>query len=157
MEMISCKIFMRLVVLALLVVLVSCCSFSSGRRDPHKYDLSDLTTLYHSKVYLAEKMERPSSSSSRRSSGSSGVIKHTGVRVTLADGSQWLIHKGPDFGISSQTVVVDAQHMSNRWKVKCYRDFEGMKTVADFVKTGGHNYNLLWDNCIIAANRMMRQ
>lgn len=39
-------------------------------------------------------------------------------RVTLADGSQWLIHKGNNFGISSPTVVVDARHMGKKWKVK---------------------------------------
>lgn len=39
-------------------------------------------------------------------------------RVTLADGSQYLIHKGSNYGISSQTVVVDGSHMSDKWKVK---------------------------------------
>lgn len=39
------------------------------------------------------------------------------LRVTLADGSQWLIHKGQDYGISSDTVVTSARHMSSAWKV----------------------------------------
>lgn len=39
-------------------------------------------------------------------------------RVTLRDGSQWLIHKGKNFGISSQTVVVNARHMGNNWEVR---------------------------------------
>lgn len=38
-------------------------------------------------------------------------------RVTLDDGSQWLIHKGGGFGLSSQTVVTDARHMSSAWRV----------------------------------------
>ncbi|KAJ8354249.1 hypothetical protein SKAU_G00218160 [Synaphobranchus kaupii] len=45
-----------------------------------------------------------------------GPLSHSGVRVTLADGSKWLVHKGDNFGVSSQTVVVDAKHMSNKWK-----------------------------------------
>jgi hypothetical protein len=39
-------------------------------------------------------------------------------RVTLRDGSTWLVHKGDGFGISSQTVVVDARHMSTSWQVR---------------------------------------
>lgn len=38
-------------------------------------------------------------------------------RVTLEDGTQWLVHKGDGYGILSQTVVVDARHMSKKWKV----------------------------------------
>ena len=38
-------------------------------------------------------------------------------RVTLEDGSRWLIHKGNGFGNSSQTVVVDVTRMSSDWKV----------------------------------------
>lgn len=37
-------------------------------------------------------------------------------RVTLQDGSKWLVHKGDDYGKSSQTIVVDGRHMSNNWK-----------------------------------------
>lgn len=44
------------------------------------------------------------------SSGSSAF------RVTLADGTKWLVHKGDGYGISTQTVVVAARHMSNNWK-----------------------------------------
>ena len=39
------------------------------------------------------------------------------LRVTLDDGSQWLIHKGDNFGRSSQTVVTPAHDMSSKWKV----------------------------------------
>lgn len=37
-------------------------------------------------------------------------------RVTLDDGTKWLVHKGDGYGISSQTVVVAARHMSTNWK-----------------------------------------
>jgi len=37
-------------------------------------------------------------------------------RVTLEDGTKWLVHKGDGYGISTQTVVVDARHMSRNWK-----------------------------------------
>lgn len=39
-------------------------------------------------------------------------------RVTLEDGTKWLVHKGDGYGISSQTVVVDARHMSSKWKAR---------------------------------------
>ena len=43
------------------------------------------------------------------------VILH---RVTTeTPGQQLLIHKGSGYGKSSQTVVVDAKHMSNKWTV----------------------------------------
>lgn len=98
--------------------------------------------------------------------------------MTLADGSQYLIHKGDNYGISSQTVVVDARHMSSNWRVKSLaspaakqvqptrhsvsppqviktHDFEGEKTVAEFVADGGSNYNLLFANCHHASRDMM--
>ena len=38
-------------------------------------------------------------------------------RITTESGKQYLVHKGPDFGRSSETVVTDAHHMSSKWKV----------------------------------------
>ncbi len=35
------------------------------------------------------------------------------------------------------------------------KNFRGSKTVSDFVKAGGTNYKLLFDNCHDAADRMM--
>lgn len=78
-------------------------------------------------------------------------------RVTLDDGSQWLIHKGGGFGLSSQTVVTDARHMSSAWRPVSSREFQGSKTVSDFVSAGGPNYNLLSDNCHLGSRRMMDQ
>ncbi|KAK1895113.1 putative peptidyl-prolyl cis-trans isomerase SurA [Dissostichus eleginoides] len=74
------------------------------------------------------------------------AISHSGVRVTLADGSQWLVHKGNNFGISSNTVVV----------VRTL-DFRGTKKVADFVAVGGTDYSVFFDNCHLASRRMMGQ
>ncbi|XP_059502295.1 uncharacterized protein LOC132209607 [Stegostoma tigrinum] len=77
-------------------------------------------------------------------------------KVARDDGRQWLIHKGRGYGISSDTVVTDAAHMSDRWKVTDERAVEG-RTVGDFVETGGQNYDLLTDNCHHASSRMMCQ
>lgn len=109
------------------------------------------------------------------------------VRVTLGDGSRWLIHKGKNYGTSFQTVVTSAEHMSSEWRVNlhvqseiyshpdrtrhqtlllcvCFSlqgvkvgNFQGRKTVSDFVETGGSNYNFLFDNCHWASIRMMDQ
>ena len=38
--------------------------------------------------------------------------------VTLHDGSKCLVHKGDGYGLTSQTVVVDARHMSAEWEVR---------------------------------------
>jgi hypothetical protein len=50
------------------------------------------------------------------SCGRSHTVSLSGV--TLRDRSTWLVHKGDGFGISSQTVVVDARHMSTSWQVR---------------------------------------
>ena len=39
------------------------------------------------------------------------------IKVTTESGSQYLVHKGPNYGKPSQTVVTDAQHMSSKWTV----------------------------------------
>uniref|UniRef100_A0A671VP67 Uncharacterized protein n=1 Tax=Sparus aurata TaxID=8175 RepID=A0A671VP67_SPAAU len=75
---------------------------------------AELTRLYNSKVYKAERMKQPLGSSAVIV----GPLSHSGVRVTLGDESQWLIHKGANFGISSQTVVTTAKYMGSDWRVK---------------------------------------
>ncbi|XP_039475054.1 uncharacterized protein LOC120442524 [Oreochromis aureus] len=121
----------------------------------YNYDLSgqDLTRLYNSPVMTAERMKRPLEGTSFIL----GPLSHSGVRVTLDDGSQWLIHKGGGFGLSSQTVVTDARHMSSAWRPVSSREFQGSKTVSDFVSAGGPNYNLFSDNCHLGSRRMMDQ
>ncbi|KAK3572209.1 hypothetical protein QTP86_026061, partial [Hemibagrus guttatus] len=129
-------------------------SWGSDKKTSYSYDLSnasDLRKLYNSKVYLADRMTRPLEGQSFQV----GVWSHSGVRVTLADGTKWLVHKGDGFGISSQTVVVDARHMSSSWRIRETKNFRGSKTVSDFVRAGGTDYSLLFNNCHNAAGRMM--
>uniref|UniRef100_A0A8C5B3V0 Uncharacterized LOC115545538 n=1 Tax=Gadus morhua TaxID=8049 RepID=A0A8C5B3V0_GADMO len=130
-------------------------SFGEGARS-YSFDLSntsDLNRLYNSPVHRAVRMRRPLGSTSFQF----GPLSHSGVKVTLRDGSTWLVHKGDGFGISSQTVVVDARHMSTSWQILETKDFRGTKTVGDFVRAGGSDYSLLFDNCHFGADRMMDQ
>uniref|UniRef100_A0A667Y7R9 Uncharacterized protein n=1 Tax=Myripristis murdjan TaxID=586833 RepID=A0A667Y7R9_9TELE len=111
-----------------------------------------LTRLYNQPVYEAERVKRPFKGWSREW----GPLSHSGVRVTLEDGSQWLIHKGNEYGKSSQTVVVDARHMGPRWRVR-RRHWTSPGTVGDLVAVGGSRYNRFFDNCHLASRRIMRQ
>uniref|UniRef100_UPI00398F516B uncharacterized protein n=1 Tax=Pristiophorus japonicus TaxID=55135 RepID=UPI00398F516B len=75
-------------------------------------------------------------------------------QVTTDDNHQWLIHKGHGYGRSSQTVVVDAAHMSAQWREMPERPVE-RRTLGDFVRAGGENYGLFRNNCHHAATSMM--
>ncbi|KAJ8290758.1 hypothetical protein GJAV_G00017130 [Gymnothorax javanicus] len=153
----STKTLLSLAVFSIVAVtVVAGGSSSSSGSKGYSYDLSkmsDLTKLYNSPVYKAERLKRPMDGLSF----TLGVLSHSGVRVTLDDGSQWLVHKGDEYGIKSQTVVVDAKHMSSKWKIVETKDFGGSKTVSDFVKAGGTDYSLIFDNCHHGAGRMMDQ
>ncbi|XP_036931745.1 uncharacterized protein LOC119006780 [Acanthopagrus latus] len=151
--MFSGTMLLSAVVLTLLAVTVE--ASTGGSTSNHNYDLSgsDLRRLYNSPVYKAERMKRPLEGTGFVA----GPISHSGVRVTLANGSRWLIHKGGGYGVSSDTVVVNARHMSRDWRVVKEGNFLGRKTVADFVATGGSDYNFLFDNCHWASIRMMEQ
>ena len=83
-----------------------------------------------------------------------GPIKHSGVVVTTSDGKKYLVHKGDGYGKSSQTVVTDAKHMSNAWSNSGEGKRVNGKSVGDFVKAGGKNYDLRKDNCHDASGRM---
>lgn len=149
----SFKTALGLLLLAM-VVMVAESEWGSDKGNSYSYDLSkmsDLRKLYNSKVFKAERMTRPLKGVTFQV----GKLSHSGVRVTLEDGTKWLVHKGDGFGISSQTVVVAARHMSNTWTIVETKDFRGSKTVSDFVKAGGTDYRLLFDNCHDAADRMM--
>ncbi|XP_018958371.1 uncharacterized protein LOC109088671 [Cyprinus carpio] len=151
--MMSFKTALGLLLLAM-VVMVAESEWGSDKGNSYSYDLSkmsDLRKLYNSKVFKAERMTRPLKGVTFQV----GKLSHSGVRVTLEDGTKWLVHKGDGFGISSQTVVVAARHMSNTWTIVETKDFRGSKTVSDFVKAGGTDYRLLFDNCHDAADRMM--
>ncbi|XP_076827351.1 uncharacterized protein LOC143473992 [Brachyhypopomus gauderio] len=136
------------------LLLLTECSWGTGSKNSYNYDLSkmsDLTKLYNSKVYKADRMTRPLEGLSFQA----GKLSHSGVRVTLADGTNWLVHKGDGYGISSQTVVVAARHMSSNWKIIETKNFGGSKIVSDFVKAGGTDYSLIFNNCHDASERMM--
>ncbi|KAG7218234.1 hypothetical protein INR49_020543 [Caranx melampygus] len=141
--------------LTLLVLTVESSSGGGGSPPNHSFDLSgsSLTRLYNSPVHHAERMKRPLEGTSSWF----GPISHSGVRVTLEDGRQYLVHKGDGYGRSSQTVVTDARHMSSAWEPVSSRDFQGTRTVSDFVRAGGSNYNLFTDNCHLGSRRMMNQ
>ncbi|XP_078542871.1 uncharacterized protein LOC144828510 [Lissotriton helveticus] len=127
-------------------------SSSKGVVPPHDMKTkSQLTKLYNQPVVFAERLTRPMGSLPV----SVGVMSHSGVRVTLEDGSRYLIHKGKNYGIQSETVVVDAKHMSKNWEVIQSKPVQG-KTVSDFVREGGTDYHLFFDNCHMGAGRMMK-
>ncbi|XP_062322290.1 uncharacterized protein LOC134023955 [Osmerus eperlanus] len=141
--------------LTLLVVDVDS-SFGGGGGSSYNFDLSnasDLRKLYNSKVYEADRMKRSLDGMSFQL----GPLSHSGVRVTLKDGTKWLVHKGGGFGQSSQTVVVAVRHMSSDWNIIETKNFGGCKTVSDFVKAGGSGYSLIFDNCHMGAGRMWKQ
>ncbi|XP_056331371.1 uncharacterized protein LOC130243276 [Danio aesculapii] len=151
--MMSFKTALALLLLAMFSMVAES-SWGNDKGNSYNYDLSkmsDLRKLYNSKVFKAERMTRPLEGMSFQV----GVLSHSGVRVTIEDGTIWLVHKGDGYGISSQTVVVAARHMSSNWKIVETKNFGGSKTVSDFVKAGGTDYKLLFDNCHDAANRMM--
>ncbi|KAI9999617.1 hypothetical protein NQD34_018342 [Periophthalmus magnuspinnatus] len=115
-----------------------------------------LRTLYNSKVKSAELMTRPKQGMPSWVPNTY-FTSHSGVRVTLDNGKQYLIHKGPGYGKASDTVVTDANHMSNKWRVKKNQDFGGSRTVGDMVKAGGTRYSLLrGKHCHNAAKKIMR-
>ncbi|KAJ1194214.1 hypothetical protein NDU88_003508 [Pleurodeles waltl] len=125
---------------------------SQGTVPPHDMkSQSQLTSLYTQPVVFAELLTRPMGSLPVKV----GPISHSGVRVTLADGRKYLVHKGENYGISSQTVVVDARHMGSDWKITQAKPVQG-KTVSDFVRAGGKGYHILFNNCHMGSARMMK-
>ncbi|KAF3838997.1 hypothetical protein F7725_017714 [Dissostichus mawsoni] len=135
----SCITLLCALLLLLLGLSVEASS-GGGGSTTHSYELSkpSLTQIYNSQVFKAEFMKRPLNGFSF----TLGPLSHSGVRsahtatwtevVTLADGSQWLVHQGENHGVSSDTV-----------------------TVADLVAAGGTDYSFFFDNCHMATQRMM--
>ncbi|XP_070692179.1 uncharacterized protein [Pempheris klunzingeri] len=152
--MFSFKMLLCAAALTLLAAVVESSS-SSGGTPNYNYDLSgsDLTSLFNSPVFEAERVKRPLDGTTTEL----GPLSHSGVRVTLADDSQWLIHLGKNYGISSDTVVTSARHMSPNWRVVDTVDFNGRKTVSDLVAAGGSDYNFFTNNCHLGSRRIMRQ
>ncbi|CAC5355960.1 unnamed protein product [Mytilus coruscus] len=104
---------------------------SNNKRLPHDMNKKGLTKLYNSKVTKVESYSRPLN-------GFLGKIgiKHTGVVATTKNGGKFLVHKGPGYGKSSSTVVVDAKHMSNKWTKTGEKTASGGKTISDVMKDG---------------------
>uniref|UniRef100_A0A8C9XBP8 Uncharacterized protein n=1 Tax=Sander lucioperca TaxID=283035 RepID=A0A8C9XBP8_SANLU len=115
---------------------------------------SSLRNLYNSPVRKAEVVRRPLRVWPL-SRFAVGPISHSGVRVTLEDGSQWLIHKGNVNGADPQMSVTSADNMSSKWKTMETKEFNGRKSVADFVKAGGDTYDVRRANCHHATDAMM--
>ena len=142
-------------------------------RLPHDIKTkSGLTKLYNKKVVSVQSIERPLAGLNKGKIGKLGVnlanilgIKtsisgqknratHSGVVVTTADGKKYLIHKGKNYGKSSQTVVVNSKHLSSSWwKVGSNKKVTG-KSLGDFVKEAGKGYNVKGDNCHNASEKL---
>ncbi|EDO46785.1 predicted protein, partial [Nematostella vectensis] len=108
-----------------------------------------LTSIYNEPVVKATEYERPLNGWKRKY----GPLKHSGVVVQTKDGKTHLVHKGNDYGRSSNTVVVDTKHMSSKWERTGKR--RPGETVGDFVKRGGKDYNAMNDNCHDATKNNM--
>ena len=123
-------------------------------------------------------MNRPLGSSG----GSFGYrLPHSGVIVTLEDGSTWLVHKGkihiikvPPFqsylqlkfvirtgqdysrGSSGcQAVVTYDRYMSSAWCEVDRATCRQRHRLGSYVQKAGCQYYLFFDNCLDAARRMM--
>src|SRR5688572_30809333 len=116
-------------------------------------DAQSLRELYNSRVVSAQRYERPLDI--RAPQWIKNLLpNHCGVVVTLANGQRWLVHKGDQFGVSSQTVVANARLMSSNWSLNQTKAV-GNSRVNDYVSAGGRDFNVLTDNSIHACNRMM--
>lgn len=58
---------------------------------------------------------------------------------------------------SGETVVTNAKHMSGDWQSGGVQSVKPGTRVADYVKAGGSDYNLAFDNCHDASRRMMEE
>ena len=148
--------------------------FFRGKSFPHDIKTqSGLTSLYNKRVVSSQAVERPLAASkggqygntamgaanavgiTTSYSGRPGQATHSGSLVTTSDGSQYLVHKGDGFGKSSDTVVVDAKHMSKNWTpVGSSKDVGGRASVSHYVKAGGQDYHLRGGNCHNATRNM---
>ncbi|KAK7918961.1 hypothetical protein WMY93_010245 [Mugilogobius chulae] len=137
--------------LSVVLVLSVCWALCGADLPP-----SGLNELYNSRVVSADLVRRPKQGMPSWVPNTY-FTSHSGVRVTLDNGKQYLIHKGPGYGKASDTVVTDARHMSNKWQVKKTENFGGSRTVGDMVKAGGSRYSILrGKHCHTAAKNMMR-
>ena len=79
---------------------------------------SELTAIYNQPVVEMQHWQRPLEGwpecSTKISLGENHTVAHSGMMITTATGDKYLVHKGGNFGISSQTVLVNADHMSDK-------------------------------------------
>ena len=156
-----------------ILLLTLLCFFSFEGDAQNRY-----TSLYNKRVVSVRRMDRPLGSSG----GSLGYgLPHSGVIVTLEDGSTWLVHKGiikvPPFqsarfhlqfkfviltgkdysqGSSGcQAVVTDDRHMSSAWREVDRATCHQRHRLGSYVQKAGCQYNLFFDNCWDAVRRMM--
>ncbi|XP_053392316.1 uncharacterized protein LOC128554998 [Mercenaria mercenaria] len=119
---------------------------------------AQLTQLYNSGVAKAEYVTRPMSSSDGQKR--IPVVHHAGVRLTLNNGDKYLLHKGPNYGKSSDTVITPASNMKqSNWTTKESAPVQG-KTVNDFMKNAlpDKKYSVLRGNhCQTAAKKAFSQ
>ena len=130
------------------------CWLSQAASHKFRHDVKTqggLNKIYNQRVTKVEHVTRPMGSSG----GSAKVpfVHHHGTVVTTSSGDRYLVHKGKNYGRSSETVVTNARHMSDKWRTTETRSVQG-RTVSDFVKAGGPKYSVIKDNCIHGANRM---
>ncbi|XP_062922138.1 uncharacterized protein LOC134355730 isoform X1 [Mobula hypostoma] len=112
------------------------------------------STMYNQYVVKAEKVVRPLKYLPWIMMG---PLKHSGVRVTVAGGQKCLIHKGVEILArigKSKTVVEDAKHLANAWKVEEERPAYRRKML-EFIRACGEDYDILTDNCHDCTERMM--
>ncbi|XP_028437552.1 uncharacterized protein LOC114557973 [Perca flavescens] len=99
--------------------------------------------FYEAPVFKAERMERPLK----------GVplklrpVSHSGVRVTIANGSRWLIHKLNNSSDSTEKVVASARDMRSNGKGLVIK---GKKYINYYV----NNYGDSPDTVVISAQDM---
>jgi hypothetical protein len=134
-------------------------SSAAGPTFGGPYDVgsrSGLTSLYNERVVSVDSVTRPLNGFNREFGGI-GTLKghHAGVRVTTESGGQYLIQKGPNFGLSGgNTVVTDARYMSDKWTTRKTNPANSGVTVSDFVKKGGTDYDFVLNNCQRAVKDM---
>ena len=91
----------------------------------------------------------------RTSYSGKSEVTHSGSLLTTTDGSQCIVHKGIDFGDSSDAVAVDPKHTSPHWeKVGESRDVGGRASVGDYIKAAGKYYNPFTGNFHHATGNM---
>ena len=125
---------------------------------PAASSYADLKPLFNSNVSSLQEVKRPLDVPLGNGLCNNFNVCHTGVRATTNSGDSYLIHKGANFGNSSQTIVAPANIMSNNWKNAGPNTQAKPNTqIKDLVKTGGANYNVFTNNCNDASSKIIKK